>query len=196
MTLDNTLSDKVIGFAMCGSYCTFEKAFLGLENLKKEGCDIVPIMSQNAYETSTRFGTAEDNAKRLFGICGKDVIHTIKDAEPIGPKKLLDALVIAPCTGNTIAKIALGITDTPVTMAAKAQLRNLRPLIIAVSTNDALSTNLKNIGLLMNSKNIYIVPFKQDDAKGKENSLVSDMKLIPETIKSALTGSQLQPVIL
>jgi len=195
VTDDIRLDDKVIGFAMCGSYCTFASAFKGLEKLSETGCRILPIMSQNAYATDTRFGDAKSHIERLENISGEKVIHTIKGAEPIGPKALLDALVIAPCTGNTLAKLACGITDTPVTMAAKAQLRNKRPVILAVSTNDGLSGNFKNIGSLMNLKNIYIVPFGQDDPKSKESSLVSDMELIPETVLAALEGKQLQPVI-
>lgn len=190
------LDKLTIGFAMCGSYCTFDKAFQALQLLKDTGCNIIPIMSQNAYSTDTRFGKAKEHIELLESMCGKKVIHTISEAEPIGPKKLLDALVIAPCTGNTLAKLALGVTDTSVTMAAKAQLRNKRPVIIAVSTNDGLSANFKNIGALMNTKNIYFVPFSQDDPTSKESSLLSDVKQIPDVIRAALSKNQLQPVIL
>lgn len=196
MSENIALDGLKVGFAMCGSYCTFAAAFEGLDNLKSTGCDILPIMSENSYSTDTRFGTAEEHIERLEKVCGKNVIHTIAAAEPIGPKKLLDALVIAPCTGNTLAKLACGVTDTPVTMAAKAHLRNKRPVIIAVSTNDALSANLKNIGILMNTKNIYFVPFKQDDPMSKESSLLSDMMQIPETVFAALSGKQIQPVVM
>ena len=189
------LAGKTIGFAMTGSFCTFKTVVAELENLQKTNANIIPIMSRNAYETDTRFGLSTDFQKALKDITGNDIIHTIKDAEPIGPKKLLDALVIAPCTGNTLGKLAGGITDTPVTMAAKAHLRNERPLIIAVSTNDGLSTSGKNIMMLMNSKNIYFVPFGQDDPIKKKNSLVAHMDLIPVTVKYALDGEQFQPVL-
>lgn len=196
MSENISLDGLKIGFAMCGSYCTFAAAFEALDNLKSTGCDIVPIMSENSYNTDTRFGTAKEHIERLEKACGKSVIHTIAAAEPIGPKKLLDVLVIAPCTGNTLAKLACGVTDTPVTMAAKAHLRNKRPVIIAISTNDALSANFKNIGSLMNTKNIYFVPFKQDEPMSKESSLLSDMMQIPEVVLEALSGKQLQPVVL
>ena len=189
------LAGKTIGFAMTGSFCTFRTVVAELENLQKTQANIIPIMSQNAYGTDTRFGLSTDFQKALKDITGNDIIHTIKDAEPIGPKKLLDALVIAPCTGNTLGKLAGGITDTPVTMAAKAHLRNERPLILAVSTNDGLSTSGKNIMTLMNSKNIYFVPFGQDDPIKKKNSLVAHMDLIPVTVKYALDGEQFQPVL-
>ena len=189
------LAGKTIGFAMTGSFCTFKTVVAELENLQKTQANIIPIMSQNAYGTDTRFGLSADFQKALKDITGNDIIHTIKDAEPIGPKKLLDALVIAPCTGNTLGKLAGGITDTPVTMAAKAHLRNERPLILAVSTNDGLSTSGKNIMTLMNSKNIYFVPFGQDDPIKKKNSLVAHMDLIPVTVKYALDGEQFQPVL-
>lgn len=189
------LAGKTIGFAMTGSFCTFKTVIAELENLQKTQANIIPIMSQNAYGTDTRFGLSADFQKALKDITGNDIIHTIKDAEPIGPKKLLDALVIAPCTGNTLGKLAGGITDTPVTMAAKAHLRNERPLILAVSTNDGLSTSGKNIMTLMNSKNIYFVPFGQDDPIKKKNSLVAHMDLIPVTVKYALDGEQFQPVL-
>lgn len=189
------LAGKTIGFAMTGSFCTFKTVVAELENLQKTQANIIPIMSQNAYGTDTRFGLSTDFQKALKDITGNDIIHTIKDAEPIGPKKLLDALVIAPCTGNTLGKLAGGITDTPVTMAAKAHLRNERPLILAVSTNDGLSTSGKNIMTLMNSKNIYFVPFGQDDPIKKKNSLVAHMDLIPVTVKYALDGEQFQPVL-
>ncbi|MBR2741978.1 MAG: dipicolinate synthase subunit B [Clostridia bacterium] len=196
MNDDIRLNNLTIGFAMCGSYCTFQKAFTGLSGLLSAGCSVVPIMSESAYSTDTRFGSAADHVKRLEEACGRKVIHTVSEAEPIGPKKLLDALVVAPCTGNTLAKLSCGVTDTSVTMAAKAQLRNRRPVIIAPSTNDALSANLKNIGVLMNTKNVYFVPFGQDDPVLKETSLVSDFSKLPEAVNMALSGRQIQPVLL
>lgn len=189
------LEGKTIGFAMTGSFCTFKTVVAELENLKKTGANIIPIMSQNAYETDTRFGTAESFVQALTDITGNEIIHTIKDAEPIGPKKLLDALIIAPCTGNTLGKLANGITDTPVTLAAKAHLRNERPLVIAVSTNDGLGASGPNIMSLLNRKNLYFVPFGQDDPIKKKNSLVAHMDLITVTTKFALDGEQFQPVL-
>ena len=159
-----------IGFAMCGSFCTYSKVFPIMEALAKEHT-IIPIFSQISYETDTRFGTAAEHIQRVMSICGKAPLHTIAQVEPIGPKKLLDTLIIAPCTGNTLAKLAHSIADTPVTMAAKSHLRNGRPVLIAISTNDALGGSAKNIGLLMNMKNIYFVPFGQDNYKSKPNSI-------------------------
>ncbi len=184
-----------IGFALCGSFCTFSKVIPQIEVLKNAGYDILPIMSPIAYSTDTRFGKASDFIAQIESICGCKIIKTIPEAEPIGPKKLLDALIIAPATGNTVAKLASGVTDTSVTMAAKAHLRNARPLIIAVSTNDALAINYKNIGLLSAVKNIYFVPYGQDDAEGKPTSLVAHMEDIPETLKFALNDIQIQPII-
>lgn len=184
-----------IGFAVCGSFCTFHKAFNAAQSLVDLGANVFPIMSFNASSLSTRFGTAEENVEILEGICGKRIISTIEGAEPIGPKKLLNALVVAPCTGNTLAKLAVGITDTPVTMAVKSHIRNMRPVIIAISTNDALANSAKNIGILQNYKNYYFCPYKQDDSEHKPNSLVACYELIPETVKTALTGRQIQPVL-
>ena len=184
-----------IGFAVCGSFCTFKKIFTELESLKSKGFDIVPIMSENSYNLDTRFGKAEMWRARFTDICNKEIIHTIPQAEPIGPQKLLDALIIAPCTGNTLSKLTTGITDSCVTLAAKAHLRNGRPLIIAPSTNDALSNCAKNIGALLNYKNIYFVPFKQDNSTEKPTSMVADFTLIPDTLENALKGKQIQPVI-
>lgn len=184
-----------VGFAMCGSFCTFAKVVPQIKNLTDKGYNVLPIMSETAYSTDTRFGKAADFIQNIEDICAKKIIHTIPDAEPIGPKKLLDALIIAPCTGNTLAKLACGICDTSVTMAAKAHLRNGRPLIIAVSTNDGLAMNMKNLGLLSATKNIYLVPYGQDDAIGKPTSLVADMTKIEETLKEALSKSQIQPVL-
>lgn len=186
---------KTIGFALCGSFCTFKAVFEEVERLKKLDYNIIPIMSENAYGLDTRFGDAAFWRSRLKEITGSDIIHTIPKAEPIGPKKLLDALIIAPCTGNTLAKLTCGITDTCVTLAAKAHLRNARPLIIAPSTNDALSNSAKNIGALMNYKNVFFVPFGQDNFSAKPNSMVADFSQIPDTLEAALKGKQIQPVI-
>jgi len=190
------MSAQRIGVAVCGSYCTFSTVIPEFKKLADEGFDLVPIMSFNAYSTDTRFGKAADFVAEIEKITGKTVIHTIEDAEPIGPKKLLDLLLIAPCTGNTLAKLACGITDTPVTMAAKAHMRNSRPILIAVSTNDALSVNAKNIGLLMSMKNVFFVPLRQDNPQEKPTSIVADMSRIPEAVHAALNGRQLQPMLI
>ncbi len=184
------------GFAICGSFCTFEKAIEQMKNLKEKGVDIIPIMSQNAAFTDTRFGKAEDFKARIKEIAEREIITDIKEAEPIGPKKMMDILVIAPCTGNTLAKMATGITDTSVTMAAKSHLRNARPVLINVSTNDALGACAKNIGQLLNYKNIYFVPMRQDDPVSKPRSIVSDFSKIEEAMHAALDGIQMQPIIL
>jgi dipicolinate synthase subunit B len=189
------MSDKLrVGLAMCGSFCTFEKVLGIAENLK-DRYDLTAILSETAAGTDTRFGKAKDYMDRLEALTGKPVIRTIPDAEPIGPQKLFDVLVIAPCTGNTIAKLANGIADTSVTLAAKSHLRNNRPVVIAVSTNDGLGANARNIGTLLARKHIYMVPFGQDDYIEKENSLVAHFDLIPKTIDSALNGKQLQPIL-
>ena len=184
-----------IGFAFCGSFCTFSQVFPVMEQLAKSH-NLIPIFSQNSYTIDTRFGKAEDHIQHTIDICGKSPIHTIAEAEPIGPKKLLDILVIAPCTGNTLAKLAHSIADTSVTMAAKSHLRNGRPVLIAVSTNDALAGAGENIGKLMSRKNYYFVPFKQDDPLGKPASMVADFQLIPDAIDAALAGKQIQPILL
>ncbi len=190
------MSDKTrLGLAMCGSYCTFAKVFPAAEALAAD-YDMTGIMSENVYSTDTRFGDAKDHRERLERITGKPIISTIKEAEPIGPKKLLDVLVVAPCTGNTLAKLAAGVADSAVTMACKAHLRNGRPLVIAVSTNDALGTNARNIGELLNRKNIYFVPFGQDNPEKKALSMVADMTKIPDTVRAALEGRQIQPILL
>lgn len=190
------MNDKTVGFAITGSFCTFKQVIAQLKQLAETGVNILPIMSQNAYSTDTRFGSAKDINAEIMNITGHSIIHTIVDAEPIGPKNLLDALVIAPCTGNTLAKLANGITDTAVTMAAKATLRNQKPVVIAVSTNDGLGGSGKNIGMLLNTKNYYFVPFGQDDSKKKPNSLVADMTKITDTLHFALKKEQIQPVII
>lgn len=183
-----------IGFAMTGSFCTFAKVVPQIEYLTQCGADVYPIMSEMSYSTDTRFGAARDFISKIEQITGKEIIHSVKGAEPIGPKNYLDALVVAPATGNTIAKMALGITDSCVTMAAKANLRNQAPLVIAVSTNDGLGASAKNIGLLMNMKNIYFVPFSQDDPVNKPKSIVADMTKIKDTVEFALDKKQIQPM--
>lgn len=183
-----------IGIALCGSYCTYNKLFPVLEELAKT-CELVPIISDTAASTDSRFGTAKDNIARLEAICGTEAVCDIVSAEPLGPARPMDALIIAPCTGNTMAKLAHGISDSSVTMAAKAHLRNNRPVVIAFSTNDGLSASLKNIAELINRKNYYFVPFGQDDPEGKPNSLASDFSLIGKTLAAALSGTQLRPVI-
>lgn len=184
-----------VGYAMCGSFCTFSKSILQLKKLKSLGYDIVPIMSYNAYSTDTRFGYAEEIVSEIERITDKKVIHTITDAEPIGPKKMCDVLVISPCTGNTLSKLANAITDTPVTMAAKSHLRIKRPVLITVATNDGLGASAQNIGRLLNTKNIFFVPFTQNDPETKPNSLEANFELIPECIEKALERTQYQPVI-
>ena len=189
------MNDPVIGFALCGSFCTHDKAIFALEQLHAHYRHIVPIVSECTAATDTRFGNAHDLMRELERICDHRVISTIKAAEPIGPKKLLDLLIIAPCTGNTLGKLACGITDTCITMAAKAHLRNERPLLIAPSTNDGLSASAANIGTLLNRKNIFFVPFGQDDPIHKPASLVADFTMIPECAQAALEGTQLQPIL-
>ncbi len=184
-----------IGFAMTGSFCTYAAVFPVLEQLAGE-YQVVPILSHAAYTTDSRFGTAQEHILKASTFCGAEPIHTIAAAEPIGPKKLLDALVIAPCTGNTLAKLSHSIADGPVTMAAKSHLRNGRPVIIAISTNDALAGAAENIGRLMARRNYYFVPFRQDDPVKKPTSLVADFTKIPQTLKAALEGYQLQPLLL
>ena len=189
------LSGKNIGFAMCGSFCTFKKAFEALKSLKDTNANIIPIMSAVSAFTNTRFGEASDFREKAEKITGNNIIITVHDAEPIGPKSLLDLLVILPCTGNTLAKAAMGIADTSVTMAMKAHLRNERPVLIGISTNDGLGTAAKNIGALMNRKNIYFIPFAQDDYIKKPNSLVADFDKLVPAAEAAMEGKQLQPVI-
>lgn len=185
-----------IGFAMTGSFCNFEVVLNALEKLAQKDVDIFPIMSEAAQSFDTRFGKAADWNKQVKEITRNEMIKTIVDAEPVGPDLNFDIIVVAPCTGNTVAKLANAITDTTVTMACKAQLRNLKPIVLAIATNDGLSANGKNIGTLLNAKNVYFVPFGQDDYEGKPNSLVADFGQIEETIDMALQGRQLQPVLL
>lgn len=189
------LTGKHIGFAMTGSFCTFAKVIPQIEQLAESGADIYPIMSENVYTTDTRFGSAEEFIHRVETITGKEIIHKISDAEPIGPKKLLDLVIVAPCTGCTLAKITYGVTDTPVSMAVKSHLRNGRPVLLAISTNDGLGTSAKNIGALLNYKNFYFVPFGQDDCIKKPNSLVADMTQMTAAAEHALDGRQLQPLL-
>ncbi len=189
------LKGKAVGFALTGSFCTFSRVLAELEKVANTGADVFPIMSEIAYSTDTRFGTAEEFRARIEDICKKPIIKTVKEAEPIGPKGYLDILVIAPCTGNTLAKLASGIADSSVTMAAKAHLRNQKPVVVAPSTNDGLGSAAKNIGLLLNNKNLYFVPFGQDDCIKKPNSLVADMTKILPAIELALDGKQLQPIL-
>lgn len=184
-----------IGFAVTGSFCTFAKIIPQVENLVNEGAEVIPIISESVNLYDTRFNKAEDFKDTLQAITGRQPINSIVDAEPIGPKALLDILVIAPCTGNTISKIANAITDSPVTMACKAHLRNMRPVVIAVSTNDGLGANAKNIGILLNMKNIYMVPFGQDDPIKKCTSLVADFDQILPTILNAQQNCQIQPIL-
>lgn len=190
------ISNKNIGIALTGSYCTFDKVFPQIEILKKANANVYTIFSYQSQNTDTRFGKAADFLKLAKEITGTDPIVTITEAERLGPSNILDAIVIAPCTGNTLAKMANAITDTPVLMATKGLLRNNKPVILAISTNDALSNNLKNIGLLINSKNIYFVPFGQDNFKGKPHSMVAHFDLIQSAIENALDGRQLQPIIM
>ena len=183
-----------IGFAMCGSFCTYDQVFPVMELLSRD-YSLVPILSENSSHIDSRFGSAAEYIAAITDICGRSPILTIEDAEPIGPKKLLDALIIAPCTGNTLAKLAHSIADTPVTMAAKSHLRNARPVLVAVSTNDGLSGAAENIGKLMTRKHYYFVPFGQDAPREKPTSLVADFSRIPCALELALKGKQIQPVL-
>lgn len=186
----------MIGYAFCGSFCTHKQSLEQLEILISQGYDILPIMSENVYSTSTRFGNAQEFIKKVEEITSKEVIHTIVDAEPLGPKIALDALIIAPCTGNTLAKIARGITDTAVTMTAKAHLRADRPVVMALCSNDALSANLQNISILLERKHVYFVPMKQDDPARKPHSLIAEFSLVPQTLSYALDQKQLRPLFI
>ena len=190
------LKNKNIGFIFTGSFCMFKTTIEQLKNIKKEGANIIPIMSYNAYKLDTKFGKAKDFINEIETVTGHKVLSEIHEVEPIGPKMLLDIVIIAPCTGNTLSKLASGITDTSVTMAAKAHMRNGRPVLIAPSSNDALGASAKNIGVLLNSKNIFFVPFGQDDYIKKQNSLVADMKKIMPACSLALHMRQIQPVLL
>ncbi|MBR2786448.1 MAG: dipicolinate synthase subunit B [Clostridia bacterium] len=190
------LRNVKVGFALTGSFCTFEKTLEQMEILANLGAEVIPIMSYNSYTIDNKFGKAEDFVNRIKKIANRDIIHTIQEAEPIGPKKITDIMLIAPCSGNTIAKLANGITDTPVVMATKSHLRNQRPVVVAISTNDALSGSAENIGKLLNRRNYYFVPFRQDNPITKPNSLVFEPKMIVETLEKALETEQVQPIIL
>ena len=185
----------IIGFGITGSFCTFAKARKAVEHLCEMGANVIPIFSFNAKTCDTRFGSAKEYVEGICEITGNEGIRSICAAEPIGPNNFHDIMVIAPCTGNTAAKLTGGIVDTPVLMAAKAHMRNGKPLVIAISTNDALGAGFKNIGMLMNMKNIYFVPFGQDNYKSKPNSMVAKMELLPATIEAALQGKKIQPVL-
>jgi len=185
-----------IGFAVTGSHCTLSEITKVMKQLVDAGADVTPIISYSVESMDTRFGKAEEWKHQLQEITHKQPIHSIPEAEPIGPKKMFDCVVIAPCTGNTLAKLANGIIDTPVLMAAKSHLRNLKPLVLAISTNDGLGLNARNIGTLLITKNIYLVPFGQDNPEVKANSLVAHMDKVPETILMACEGKQIQPVLL
>ena len=183
------------GFALTGSFCTFSKVIPQISKLIEAGFEVIPIMSEISYDTDTRFGKAEDFRSEIKRITGNEIINTIVGAEPIGPKNLLDILIIAPCTGNTLGKLSGGVTDTCVTMAAKAHLRNGKPVVIAVSTNDALGASARNIGNLLNARNIFFVPMRQDDIIRKPTSLVAEFDLIPQTVDEALKGRQIEPIL-
>lgn len=193
--MDYNFKEKNIGIALTGSFCTYKQVFTEIKKLAETGANLYTIFSGNASSTDSRFGCSEEFLKLAKELTGKEPITSIPDAEPIGPKSMFDILVIAPCTGNTLSKLANGISDTPVLMAAKSHLRNNKPLVISLSTNDALGMNLKNIGILLNTKNIYFVPFGQDNCKAKPNSMIAHVKLLSDTIEKALSYTQLQPVI-
>ena len=184
-----------IGYALTGSFCTFSKALAQAEKLAELGAEIIPIMSENAASVSTRFGDAQEDIGTLEKISGKQVIKTISDAEPIGPKSLTDIMVVSPCTSNTAAKLANSITDTAVTMAVKSHLRSGKPVLLAIASNDSLLGSAKNLGELFNRKNYYFVPMLQDDCKKKPASLVAEFNMIPEAVEAALNGIQLRPII-
>lgn len=190
------MEQPTIGFAVTGSFCTFQKVLRCLRALKERYPSIVPIFSENAYFLDSRFGPAEDFIAEVEEICGRPVLKTIQEVEPFGPKVTLDLLVVASCTGNTLAKLAAGIADTSVTFACKAHLRNGRPIVLAVSTNDGLAAAARNIGDLLNRKHYFFVPFGQDDPRKKPTSLISDLTKLPDTVDAALQGVQLQPLLL
>lgn len=185
-----------VGFAFCGSFCTYHQAMTALEQVHARYGDVIPIVSETSAATDSRFGPAHEYMREMERICDKRVIDSIPKAEPIGPKHLLDVLVICPCTGNTLAKLANGITDTTVTMAAKAHLRNGAPVVLCLATNDGLAGSAKNIGTLLDKKHVYFVPFGQDDPAGKPTSLVADFSQVCDAIDAALRGEQLQPLLL
>ena len=190
------MTEIKLGFALCGSFCNFENAIAELEKLRESGdYTLFPIFSNNAYETDTRFGKAADFVVKVEAICGRRAIHTIAGAEPLGPKRMIDALLILPVTGSTLAKLALGITDTPVAMAAKSSLRAQIPVILGIATNDALAASAQNIGRLLNTRQIYFIPFSQDAPAEKPRSAVCRFEKTRETLKEALAGRQIQPIL-
>lgn len=184
-----------VGFALCGSFCTISDAITQMKLLVDNDYDVLPIMSFNVYSLDTRFGKAKNIIEQIETICSKKIIHDLVSAEPIGPKNLVDIMLIAPCTGNTLSKLYRSITDTPVVLAAKSHLRNQKPLLIALATNDALGLSGKNLGFMLNQKNIYFVPMVQDDPINKPNSLVADFNMIMPCIKSSLNKKQIKPII-
>ncbi len=186
---------RTAGFAVCGSFCTIDRVLVVMERMTREGWQVIPIVSQEVYTQDTRFGAAQDIVQRITDICGKPPLHTLQAVEPIGPKDLLDVLIIAPCTGSTLARLAHGISDTPVSLAAKSQLRVEKPVVLAVASNDALAGSAPNIAALLNRKQYYFTPMKQDAPHTKPRSLVADMNKIPETAALALVGKQMQPIL-
>ena len=184
-----------VGFALCGSFCTFGKALPQMEELIRRGYEVIPIMSFQAYQTDTRFGKAEELRGKIEALCGRRIIASIADAEPLGPRGMTDIMVVAPCTGNTAAKLAAAVTDTPVTMAVKSHLRQMKPVLLCIATNDALGASAQNIGRLMNRRHYYFVPFRQDDPLHKPNSLVADFGMLIPAMELALEERQLQPVL-
>ena len=188
------MNDKKLGFALCGSFCTLERTLQMMADLVSAGWEIQPIMSPITYGTDTRFGTAEHWRDRVEALCGRPIWHTVAQVEPIGPRKLLDILLVAPCTGSTLGRLACGISDTPVSLAVKSHLRRSRPVVLAVSTNDALGGSMRNVSLLKNTKHIFFVPLRQDDPVAKPNSLVADFARIGDTVDAALRGEQIQPL--
>lgn len=193
--MHESLKGLKIGYALTGSFCTFEKSFQQAELLVKYGAELIPVMSENASGISTRFGTAEENIRRLTEICGREPIADISSAEPIGPKALTDIMIVAPCTSNTAAKLANSVTDSTVTMAVKSHLRQGKPVVLAIASNDSLLGSAKNIGELFNRKNYYFVPMLQDDCERKPASLVAEFSLIPQAVEAAMKGIQLRPII-
>lgn len=190
------MTEATVGFAICGSFCTFKEVLAELEQVSKEFTTVIPILSEISAKTDTRFGTAEEHIQKITELCGRKPLTSIKEVEPFGPKKLLDLIIVAPCTGNTLGKLSQGITDSTVTMAVKAHLRNGRPVLLAVSTNDGLGASGRNIMDLMQRKHIYMVPFGQDDPVTKPTSLKADMSKIIPAAQAALDGVQIQPVLL
>lgn len=189
------MTEKTLGYCLCGSFCTFSKTIPQMKELVLRGYRVLPIMSETAYSTDTRFGKAEEFISEIERITGNKVIHTISGAEPIGPQKMCDLLIVAPCTGNTLAKLANGVTDTSVAMAVKSHLRIKRPVLLCIATNDGLGASAQNIGKLLNTKNIFFVPFSQDDPEKKPNSLVADFSAIPKAVRFAMDSLQVQPII-